>query len=109
MHAGLLWHTVTIETKVISATGDRGQPIYTWQTLATVPAQIEELTGRKLELARQLQITATHKVTIRYLSTLSPKDRISYIGRVFNIGYVINLDLKNFTMELFCTEAINNG
>jgi SPP1 family predicted phage head-tail adaptor len=109
MQAGNLKHLVTISNKVQTGTGDRGQPIYTWQTLGTVPAEIVELSGRKLELARQLVSTATHQVTIRYLAGLETNSQVVFGSRTFNIGYVQNVKLMNFTMILTCTEQLTGG
>lgn len=107
--AGELRHPVTIQSKTLGAAGDRGQPSVTWTTEASVRAQIEELSGRKLELARQLVATATHRVVIRYLSSLAVTDRVVFGSRVFNIGHILNWKLLNFTQELICTEQVSGA
>jgi SPP1 family predicted phage head-tail adaptor len=103
VNAGDLRHKVTVQSYTITSTGDRGQPVKSWSTYATVPAMIEELGGRKLELARQQVATATHKVTIRYLSQLTVKDRFVFGSLTLNIGSIQNEKLLNFHQECLCT------
>ncbi len=105
--AGQLRQRINVERKYIVGTGDRGQPLFAWQAWqSSLPAMVEELSGRKLELARQLVATATHRVTIRYLSGLDVHDRISLNGRVFNLGAILDRDLLHFSQELLCTEEL---
>lgn len=107
MRAGSLKHQVLIQEKTVTGTGDRGQPVYTWNTLITVPASISPLNGRKAEIARQLVASATHTVTLRYYAGLTETMRLLYGSRVFNIGFIKNLDELNFTQELLVTEQKN--
>lgn len=109
MIAGNLRHNIVIQSKQVTGTGDRGQDTITWVNTTTVPAMIEELSGRKLELARQLVATASHKVTIRYLSSLSIKDKVLFGSRTFNIGAILNTMMMNFTQELLCTEEVEGN
>lgn len=106
MRAGELKHSITVQRKVVTGTGDRGQPVYHWATRSQVRANIEELSGRKLELARQLIATATHRVTLRFLSGLAIKDRILYKGRHFNINSIQDEQLLGFSQSLLCTEEV---
>lgn len=102
VHAGDLRHSVALQ-RYTSTTGDRGQPVKTWTTYATVPAMIEELTGRKLELARQQVATATHKITLRYYSGVTVKDRVLYDGKAYGIGDITDRNLMHFSLELLAT------
>lgn len=110
MLAGLLKQRITVQAKSPTGTGDRGQPLFTWQDETTgIPAEVVELAGRKLELARQLVATATHQVTMRYLSSLVPTKRITLGGRIFNIGNIQNLNILNFTNVVLVTEQETGG
>jgi len=105
MRAAELKHLVTIEQKNQTGTGDRGQPVYTWTAFASnVPARITPLTGRKLEIARQLVPTATHEVQTRWVSGVTAHMRINFGGRILNVGNVNNKDELNFTLTYTCTE-----
>lgn len=104
--AGKLRHLVTVQQKQITGTGDRGQPVYSWTTLATQYASIESIPpfGRKMELARQLVATATHEITMRYLAGMDEKCRVQWNGRTFQVGYIWNHEERNAWVTLLCTE-----
>lgn len=97
-------HTISITLQVKSGTGDRGQDTYSITTLGTVPAKIEPLDGRKLEIARQLVPLATHEVTIRYLAGVVPDCKVVYGSRTFNVGAVRNVKENNYHQVLTCIE-----
>lgn len=102
--AGDLKHKVNIEINTPS-TGDRGQPVADWTTLyAGVPAKIDDLVGKKLEIARQMVATATHQLTLRYLPGIGVDNRINFGGRIFNIGYIQNIQEQNFQLVITATE-----
>lgn len=104
--AGALRHKITVQTKTIGSTGDRGQPVYTWPTLATPYASVESIPpfGKKAEVARQLVASATHSITLRYLAGLTETSRIHWQGRTFTIGYIWNHEERNIWMTLLVTE-----
>jgi SPP1 family predicted phage head-tail adaptor len=104
MRAGDFRHLVQIQTETITGHGQRGQPVKTWATTYTVPAKIEDLQGRKLELARQLVSTATHQVTIRYIAGLTTRATRLLVGsNTFNVGNISNHMEANFVLVLTCT------
>jgi SPP1 family predicted phage head-tail adaptor len=105
MNAGQLRHLVTIEIPTVVGTGSRGQDEYAYTELGNVWADIEPLQGKKLEISRQLVATATHQVTTRYLPGVVPEGRVTFGQRVFQIGYVINKDERNVTLQLLATEV----
>jgi len=51
-----------------------------------------------------LQSLVYTRVHIRYLPGITPKDRVNYQGRLFDILAVNNRDEANFEMELICKE-----
>lgn len=96
----------SVEEWVITSTGDRGQAVGTWQTLySLIPMSIDSLSGRTLELAKQLVASATHKIGLRYQSGIAPvSTRINFGGRIFAIGYVDTFDERNKYLSLIVTE-----
>ena len=104
--AGKLRHKITVQQKTQTSTGDRGQPVYGWTTLATPYASLDSLgaIGKKAEIARQLVATATHEITLRYLAGLDERCRVQWNGRTFNIGYIWNHEERNIWLTLLCTE-----
>jgi head-tail adaptor len=108
MRAGSLRYYVDVQRKMLDALhplGDRGQDNFTWQAHLNIPIGIEPLSGRKLEIARQLVPTATHKLTFR-AHEITPRDRFKWGERIFNIGYLLRKDERPFEMEAYVTEEL---
>ena len=105
VRSGRLRHTVTIERFVQSGTGTRGQPTGDWTSLYTdVPAEVVPLSGRQLEIARQMCATASHEITIRHHSSVAPQQRVSFRSRYFHVEAVTEGDMRLHFMTLICTE-----
>lgn len=107
--AGDLNTYLRLEHEVRTATGDRGQPVKAWQTLAgAVPAAVLSLTGKQAEVSRQLVASATHQITIRYRPGVLPGMRLvgtgdQFEGREFVIGHVGEADGKAVWLVLIAT------
>lgn len=102
MRAGRLRHRVTIERR--EADYDRrGHESEAWSPFLTVWAEVNELSGRELERAKQLVADATVQVTMR-TSNIESTDRIRFKGRIFQIASVI-ADMVNTTRICLCTEV----
>lgn len=106
MQCGQLRQYANIESYTKTSSGDRGQPVGTWNVLyASVPMGIVELDGRQLELAKQLVASATHKVTIRYIANMLPITmRVNFNGRLLRIEHVGELDFRQRYLILTCCE-----
>jgi SPP1 family predicted phage head-tail adaptor len=100
-------HSVTITAPNVTGVSPRGSDqLGTPTTIGTVLAKIESLSGRKLELARQLVSMATHEVTIRYLCGCIPEGQVIFGSRTFNIGAVLDKMENQFEMALICVEVV---
>lgn len=118
MRAGSLNRRVAIESR-ISGADTWGQPSTTWSSLLSgVPAAIEPLTGRELELAQSLNSEITTRITVRYHPQLANPAavaalRIVYanagVTRYFNVQAARNLDERNRDIELLVSEGLNHG
>jgi hypothetical protein len=111
IQAGELRHFCAVEAFVKTSAGDRGQPLGSWTVLyPRVPCQITPLTGRLLEITRQLVGTATHQVRIRWRPGMLPGQRLrvvvpgQYFGRVFGVGHVGDGDGRKYDQVLAVTE-----
>lgn len=86
-----------------------------WIDVATaVPAAIKPLSGRARMVAQANQSELTHTVTIRYQAQFAdPKVmaamRILYGARIFNIHAAIDPDERHRSLELSCSEGLNDG
>lgn len=96
---GTLRHRIIIQT-LSQADDGQGGFTDTWATHATVWARIEPTAARERNFADQIQYQRSHKVTLRYLSTITNTMRISYGGRIFQIKGVRALDERKYYMIL---------
>ncbi len=94
---GSLRHRIGIQSASDSQSSS-GESSPTFTTVATVWGKIEPLSGRELFLAQQTMADSTHKVTIRYYSGLSPKDRFAFGSRYFNIQNISDVEERNRMM-----------
>lgn len=86
-----------------------GQPIPTWTDFCTSWAGIQPLSGRELEMAQAIHTEVNHMVTLRYRSGITAAMRVLYQGRIFNIQSVMDVDTRHKTLQIMCSEGLNNG
>lgn len=104
--AGELIHRVQIQADAGTTTDALGEPVEDWQTVAYRYASIEPLGGRELWTAQQVQADVSHRIRMRFYAGVTPKMRILFQSRIFNIGVVRNLEERCDTLELLCKEAV---
>ncbi len=56
--------------------------------------------------AQSTQADVTHRITLRYMSGITPKMRVNYNSRIFDILSVINVGERNRELQLMCRESI---
>jgi SPP1 family predicted phage head-tail adaptor len=91
-----------------STTDSVGGLVNTWATLTTVYAYIKPVSGSESVYSSRIDSSITHKIYIRYLATVSPKQRVNYNGRLMNIKSVLNLEERNKWLELHCVEGVES-
>ena len=64
------------------------------------------LVGREAEVARQVRADLTHAVTFRARTVVGPGDRLTYLGRIFNVESSLNVDERNRQLNLLCREVV---
>lgn len=107
IRAGDLRRRISIQNR--STVKTSGQEQQTWTEVLSCWAEISPLTGREL-IAAQAQVSeVTHEVTIRYRAGITPRMRIVYQGRVFNILFVNDLDTQHRKLVMQCSEGLNQG
>lgn len=75
------------------------------QTIATVWARIEPLSGRELYRAQQVVAEVTHRVTIRARTGINEGMQVIYGTRSLGIGAVLNIEERGREMDLLCVEG----
>lgn len=84
MRAGLLRHKITIQ-QVAEAQDASGSMDEAWSTFVKVWAAYEPQTGKESFTEDQQQAFLTVRFRVRYLSGITPKMRILFDGRYFDI------------------------
>ena len=86
-----------------------GEPDGTWSTFATVFACIKPTGGTERYINQQVVSEATHQIAIRYKSGITPKMRVLYGSRVFDIVQVHDREERHTEMWLVCKELVPGG
>lgn len=106
MRIGRLRHRIVIEQATETQDGS-GFPAPSWATYATRWAAVEPMTGRERFEGAQFESAVDTKFTVRHDSltaAITPKMRISYDSRYFEIDAVINPEERNRTLEILAEE-----
>lgn len=105
MRSGKLRHEITIQA-LTSMQDSYGGQTESWSTFATVRASVEPLQGREYFASQQVQAEVTTRFRIRYLSGVTPKMRVLYDGRTFNVASVINPNERNHELHIMAYEVV---
>ena len=108
MQAGSLRHRVTIQA-LVNTPDTHGGNIETWVDVATVWAKIEPIRGREFWQAQQMNTALDTVVTIRYLGSINPLNRVLFGARRFKIHAVINPSEGRRELQLMCEELISSA
>src|SRR4051812_40858822 len=103
MRGGQLRHRVTIQRPVRS-TNDIGESTLSWLSVCEVAAFVKPTSAREQIRNSQADHTITHVVTLRYTPVLSADCRLVFNDRNLNISSVINVDERDFELQLLCNE-----
>ena len=79
-----------------------------WTNVFSFWGLVEPLSGRELVNAQQTIATVTHRITTRWqgtTNTFSPMQRITYQGINYNIGSVIDVDLRHQKIVILATQV----
>lgn len=99
---------VTLQRRT-GAVDTTGQPTDTWVVLGNVWASVEPFIdsrrgGTEEMQASQLLAVSWMKIRMRYFDAITPADRVTWSGRVFDIVNINNREERNAEMELICKE-----
>lgn len=106
MKIGKLRHRIAIE-QVVETQDSDGSVIEAWSSYAAVQASIEPISGREYFAAQSTQADVTHRIRLRYFPGVTPKMRVNYNSRIFDILSVININEHNRELQLMCRESID--
>lgn len=102
---GAMRHRLVYEVPVDTRDLDGGV-VTQWRGAGILWAQVEPLSGRKLELAQRQEPRATHRVKLRYHATLQTGDRFLLDGaRVLHVHSIVDTDEGRDEMVVLCEEV----
>lgn len=104
MNIGRLDKRVVLE-RFTTGSDEIGQPIETWEPLATVWAAVEPLNGREFFAAGSAQSEVTTRIRIRYRPGITSGDRVNQDGVLHNITATINVRSGDRELVLMCKAA----
>jgi len=104
--AGTMRHLVEIQEMQTIKDGS-GSNVITWIKVVDVRASINPVTGNEMFMNAQLQNEVTHKIGMRYRA-LSPKNRIVFNGRIFDVVNSLNFQEKNVNLIVLAKEVFTD-
>jgi len=104
---GNMRHQVTIEEPQ-ELTGDTGEPIRTWKSVATAWAAIDAAGGRENVGGEQLLASGGRRIWIRRIPglALSVQHRIVCGSQIFEINDVRDVQQRGAMWDISATEAV---
>jgi SPP1 family predicted phage head-tail adaptor len=108
--AGRLDRMITIESLTQTRDAEGGM-VDTWTTFATSWAMIKNLSGNERSVTPHGGVAAEARTefTIRYLSGVTAKMRVTYDGKYYNIAHVNDFEESHRFMVLTCSTGLNLG
>ncbi len=110
MRAGKMRHPVQFQEPT-ETQGQTGSPVLTWTNVAWCWAEIVPAGGSETKNLESLQPDVSHVITVRYGGAINPtrvtpKLRILYGVRQFEIASVLNTDERNQQLVIAATERV---
>jgi len=112
IRANIMRHRLKLETLSTASQDTFGEDDAGYTLLGTRDAAIEPLKGNERFVAQQLDPNLSHKITMRWdstVATLTPKGRLvmmSSTSRVFDVQSIINVDERDHTLEIMAMERV---
>ena len=108
MNPGNLRHQVIIQVNTPTKDANGGV-VDSWSTDSTVWASVQTLTGRKLEMARQIDAEATVEIRMRYCGSggsanVTVDNRLLFGDRILQPFLVVNENERNVMLTIQCKE-----
>lgn len=110
MKAGQLRHRVTLQRPVKIQKPETGSVTNSWESVADLWAGVAPASAREFVAAMAVQSEITTRITIRYREDVTPKHRILFRDKIYNIeGVLPDPDSGLDWLTLPCSEGINDG
>jgi SPP1 family predicted phage head-tail adaptor len=105
MRAGRLRFRVEVQ-EAIETRNDVGEVVKEWTSIESLFAAIDPLRGDERMTMQQVKPTVDTKIMIRGNAAkyLTPKHRLKYGDRVFDIDSIIDMNSRGIVKEIHCKE-----
>jgi len=105
VRAGILRHPIFLQREIESV-GEIGQVIHTWTNLYHTRAHISPVNGTEWYINDHLQNEVTHNIVVRDTRTTkhTPKDRIIFGARIFDIIKILNFEERQMHLMILAKE-----
>ena len=108
MNPGDLRHRVAIQTNTPTLDPNGGK-VASWATTSTVWASVQTLTGKKLEIARQIDAEASVEIRMRYCGSggsanVTVDNRLLFGTRILEPFLIVNEHERNIMLKVLCKE-----
>lgn len=104
MQAGQLRSLITIQ-QTTQTVGNLGEVVDSWATFKVRSAKVVPLNGRERFTENRERSVNQVRFELRRLAGVTPKMRVSWDSRIFDIVSVINVDERNRELHLMTEEA----
>ena len=105
MRAGGLRNLVSIE-KEEHTSNEYGEALSTWIEVKKAWAGIYPARGTEKWQSAERHAKATHEIAIRFVPGITPKHRVRFRQRVFNIISVLNAGERNKQLKIIAEEIV---
>ena len=106
MRAGRLRHSVVFETPSVVSDGLGAGGTVTWADTLVTRAAIWPIKAAERIEGLRTKMVITHRIRVRYRSSIVPSMRIRHGSRYFDIKAIRNLDEASRELEILATEKI---
>lgn len=106
MRIGPKRHRIVVESRTDAADAT-GEPIATWSTFLSAWARIIQGGSREFERGDRVRADVDLVFVIRHRDGLTPKMRVSWDSRLFDVTAVTNPDQRQRESFLFATEYVS--
>jgi SPP1 family predicted phage head-tail adaptor len=96
MKAGMLKEAVAFQRLTRTSDGAGGFT-EAWAAIVGTPtrAHVKAMSGGERWHSDRVEASATHKIVVRYNSSLTTKDRVVIRGLAYNIRFIDNMDMAD--------------
>lgn len=108
MKIGKLRHRIRIQ-EYVAGRDIFGAEEPAWMDVATVWASVTPVSGKEYFASAQTNAEVSTKITMRYRSGITPKMRIVFGTRIFEIISVLNFEERGVELNLMCKESVQGG